>query len=96
MSVQRIFDDKGHGGFFIYDDGKKIAEMIVGIKEKVMTVYHTEVETEAEGKGFAKQLLEDMVSYAREEKLKVVPQCPFVHAQFKRHEEEYRNIWQHT
>ena len=38
-------------------------------------------------------LLEKMVSYAREENKKVIPKCSYVHAQFKRHADEYKDIW---
>ena len=34
-----------------------------------------------------------MVTYAREHHLKVTPYCPYVHAQLKRHPEQYADIW---
>jgi hypothetical protein len=47
----------------------------------------------AEGKGLGKKLLEEMVNYARKNKLKVIALCPYVFAQFRRHPEEYADIW---
>jgi predicted GNAT family acetyltransferase len=41
----------------------------------------------------AQQLLNHMVEYAREHKLKVIPLCPYVLAQFKRHPEKYVDLW---
>jgi predicted GNAT family acetyltransferase len=35
-----------------------------------------------------------MAAYARGHHLKVIPLCPFVNAQFKRHPEEYADIWE--
>ena len=67
--------------------------MIISISGKELTVYHTEVVPEAEGKGLAKKLLDAMVSYAREHKMKVIPLCPYVHAQFKRHPDEYKDVY---
>lgn len=79
--------------FDIYDEDGKAGEMIFDIKGKDLTVYHTEVEPEKEGKGYAKMLLDAMVDYVRENRFIVIPMCPYVHAQFKRHEELYRDIW---
>ena len=79
--------------FFIEDDGNKIARMYAQEDPGVLTVIHTEVAPEGEGKGLAKQLLVRMVAYARENGMKVIAECPYVHAQFARRPEEYRDIW---
>ena len=81
------------GSFEINEGGIKLAEMEVGIAGDTLTVYHTEVAPEAEGKGLAKVLLTSMVEYARSNNLKVVPLCVFVLGQFKRHPEAYADIW---
>ena len=91
--VKLKLNDKGHGGFYIMDGEEQLGEMEVSVLEKNLTVYHTEVSPKAEGKGFAKKLLNTMVEYARKNDLKVTPLCPFVHAQFKRHPEEFADIW---
>lgn len=78
------------------EERERIAEMVIGINGKDLTVYHTEVSSKAEGKGLAKKLLEEMVAYAREKKLSVIPMCPFVHAQFKRHPDQYADLWNKT
>jgi predicted GNAT family acetyltransferase len=91
--VQLVLNSKGHGAFLIKEDNERIAEMVIAVDDKNLTVYHTEVSSKAEGKGLAKKLLETMVAYAREKKLMVIPLCPFVHAQFKRHPELYLDIW---
>jgi predicted GNAT family acetyltransferase len=46
-----------------------------------------------EGRGFAGLLLERLVNYAKESGLKIVPLCPYVNAQFRRHPEKYAEIW---
>lgn len=78
--------------FNLYLEGKKIGEMIVEIREGDMTVFHTEVDPDQEGKGYAAQLLEAMTSYVRAHDLKVVPMCTYVHVQFDRHAEKYQDI----
>lgn len=80
--------------FNIYKDKKKIGEMIVETSGKDLIVYHTEIDVEEENNGYASQLLEHMVSYAREHHLGVAPLCPYVHVQFQRHPEKYKDIWE--
>lgn len=81
------------GEIQLFLDDQKAGKMDISVIGKKLTVYHTEVNPEHEGKGFAKILLEKLVSYARENNLKIVPLCPFVHAQFKRHPELYNDVW---
>jgi uncharacterized protein len=83
----------GKGVFIIRENDEKLAEMAIGISGKNLTVYHTEVSEKLRGKGVSMQLLDTMVTYAREHQLKVIPLCPFVNAQFKRHPEKYEDIW---
>ena len=83
----------GQQAFTIEEDGTQLGEMVMSIAGGTMTVYHTEVAPEAEGRGLAKILLNSMVTYAREHTLKVIPLCVFVQAQFKRHPDMYSDIW---
>jgi predicted GNAT family acetyltransferase len=91
--VKLNLNDKGHGAFYIMDGADQLGEMVVSITSSNLTVYHTEVSAKAEGKGYAKKLLNEMVDYARKNNLKVIPLCPYVHAQFKRHPKEYADVW---
>jgi predicted GNAT family acetyltransferase len=92
--IKLELNERKHGAFNLYEDGIRIGEMVVSISGPALTVYHTEVDQAQEGKGFARQLLEKMVAYARENGLKVIPLCPYVHAQFRHHPEAYTDIWQ--
>ena len=78
--------------FNLYLDGNKTGEMIVEIRGSDMTVFHTEVDPDQEGKGYAGELLKAMTSYVRDHHLKVIPMCTYVHAQFKRHPDQYADI----
>ncbi|WP_276504757.1 GNAT family N-acetyltransferase [Terrimonas pollutisoli] len=91
--IQLKLNEKKHGGFYIVDGDEQLGEMEISVAGDKLTVYHTEVSPELEGKGFAKKLLATMVDYARKQALKVVPLCPYVNAQFKRHPDEYADIW---
>ncbi|GAB3168238.1 GNAT family N-acetyltransferase [Telluribacter humicola] len=92
--VQLILTGKRRGSFVIQDGEELLGEMVLGISSRYLTVYHTEISPKAEGKGLAHQLLTTMVAYAREHSLKVIPMCPYVHAQFKRHPELYDDVWE--
>jgi uncharacterized protein len=91
--IELKFDNNERGAFVIEDNNERIAEMAFGKKDTNLIIYHTEVSDKLKGKGIAQELLEHMVNYAREENLQVVPLCPYVHAQFKRHPEKYQDIW---
>ena len=91
--VKLILNEKNHGGFYVLDGAEQLGEMVVSISASDLTVYHTEVPAKAEGKGYAKKMLNAMVNYARTNNLKVIPLCPYVHAQFKRHTDEYADVW---
>jgi uncharacterized protein len=92
--IQLQLNDKGRGKFLVEENGEQLGEMEVAIADEKLIAYHTEVLPKAEGKGLAKKLLANMVEYARSHNLKVVALCPYVHAQFKRHEDLYGDIWE--
>ena len=91
--VQLKLNHQGKGGFFAMNGEKQLGEMEVSVSEKNLVVYHTEVDPASEGKGIAKEMLATMVDYARKNGLKVIPLCPYVHAQFKRRADEYNDVW---
>ena len=79
--------------FNLFDQDKKIGEMIVETIGDNLKVYHTEVDDDQAGKGYAKELLNAMADYARSNQLKVIPLCTHVALQFKRHPGDYADIW---
>jgi predicted GNAT family acetyltransferase len=92
--IKLKLDKSGSGEFYIVNaGGEKIGQMVIGISENNLTVYHTEIIPEFEGKGLAKKLLETMVAYARDNNLKVIPLCAFVYKWFSNHAEAYGDIW---
>lgn len=91
--IQVELNENGRGAFFIDDEGVRIAEMVFSIADNNLTVYHTEVSEKLKGKGVAGKLLETMVGYVRTHNLKVIPLCPYVNLQFKRHPDQYKDIW---
>lgn len=85
--------ENGKGAFLIEEAGERLAEMVIDISGNNLTVYHTEVSDKLKGQGVATQLLETMVAYARAQRLKVIALCPYVSVQFRRHADQYKDIW---
>ncbi|TMA24576.1 MAG: N-acetyltransferase [Deltaproteobacteria bacterium] len=83
MTVQR--EQQGHrGAFFIDQDGVRAAELTfsAGPDGKLVMLDHTEVGESLRGQGIARKLVEAAVMWARQEKIKLVPVCPFARAVF--------------
>lgn len=91
--IEIKLENDDRGAFVIEEGGQKIAEMAFGKKGDDLIVFHTEVSDKLKGKGVSTMLLDRMVAYAREEKLKVVPLCQYVLVQFQRHPDKYADIW---
>ena len=53
----------------------------------VLVADHTFVPPEARGRGIAERLVEALIEDARKEGNRIVPQCSYVEAQFRRHPE---------
>ena len=91
--IKLSLNPAGHGAFLIEKEGERLAEMVVSVAGENLTVYHTEVSEKLRGQGVAAKLLKAMTTYVREHGLKVIPLCPYVHAEFKRHPDQYADIW---
>jgi uncharacterized protein len=91
--IELKLKDNGRGAFVIDEGDVRIAEMEIAVANGNLTVFHTEVAEKLKGKGIASKLLSTMADYARDKKLKVIPLCPYVLAQFKRHPDQYADIW---
>ena len=91
--IELKLENNGKGAFVLEEAGERLAEMAIGISGENLTVYHTEVSDKLKGQGVASKLLATMVDYARQHKLKVIALCPYVLAQFKRHPEQYADVW---
>ena len=57
-----------------------------------ITMYHTEVEPEFEGRGLADELAHVALDDVRRRGLVLVPLCPFVAAYIRRHPDDYLDL----
>jgi len=76
--------------FEITRDGKVAFSRYMLVGEK-MVIEHTEVPIELEGKGIGSQIVRAALDYARAQKLKVMPLCPFTAGFIHRHP-EYQDL----
>jgi predicted GNAT family acetyltransferase len=77
------------GGIFYYTNGgNRVGEMHYRmLGQDKMIIDHTEVDEKMEGHGIGKNLLEALVKYVRENKIKVIPRCSFAQVTFQRMKE---------
>ena len=93
MEVILKLNEEQRGAFILKQGDKQIGEMDIAVRGNEVIVYHTEISPEAEGKGLSMRLMEALNEYARENNFKVNPLCSFVHGQFKKHPDMYKDLW---
>ena len=82
------------GIFYIEKDKAMVAEMVYTMPSaETMIIEHTEVSESLKGQNIGTKLVKTAVEYARKNKLKIIPLCPFTLSVFKRHPEEYADVW---
>ncbi|WP_407404849.1 GNAT family N-acetyltransferase [Chryseobacterium sp.] len=74
-------------------NGKKVGYMSIAIDGRLINVHYTKIDPDLEGKGYAKILLDELVSYAEDNNLMIDPECEFVHQQLENHPKRYKGIW---
>jgi predicted GNAT family acetyltransferase len=72
---------------FEIENADGVAELTYRLGNHHITLVHTEVARALEGKGYGGILVRAALEFARAEKLRVVPLCPFVRAYITRHPE---------
>ena len=73
-----------NGRFFIEKDGEMLAEMsYVPASDEQIEVNHTYVADELRGQGIGGKLIEEAVSYAREQNKKIIPTCSYAKAKLE-------------
>jgi predicted GNAT family acetyltransferase len=81
--VERVAHGDHKGAFVVLRGEERLAEMTWSrAGETRVMIDHTWVSDELRGLGIARKLLEHAVAWAREERLLVVPVCPYAKAQF--------------
>lgn len=86
MKIEHNKTDKG-GKFAADNDGKEIAEMTYKYRGSDIVIEHTFVEEAHRNEGLGGKLVKSAVDFARNESIKIIPQCPFAREEFKENPE---------
>lgn len=80
------------GTFYIGEKNKPMADMTYSkAGSNTIIIDHTEVSDALKGKGAGKQLVTAAVDYARQNKIKIIPLCPFAKSVFEK-VKEFRDV----
>lgn len=84
---------KGMNSFYVGDseENPKAQMEYKLLGEDVVEIHHTEVSQELQGEGVGKELLSELVDWARTENMKILPSCPYAEKQLKKNP-EYDNM----
>lgn len=81
-------DNSNFGSFYIEEKGNRIAELAYTWRSNdVISIDHTEVDENLEGKGVGSALVDRIVTFARQKGIKLILYCPFAKTVFERHQE---------
>jgi uncharacterized protein len=94
MDTSNITNNVAAHRFELRTDGG-LAVLQYVLRDGSIDFTHTKVPQKAEGQGFAGALVHAALEYARNEKLTVVPTCPFVKAYLAKHA-EYADLVKQT
>lgn len=92
-TIEFKLNESTDGGFYIFENNRQIAELEFSVENNILNAYHTGVRKELEGQGIAQRLFDAMVEYARENHYRITPSCSYILAKFRRHPDEFGNIW---
>lgn len=81
MKIEHV-DDGRKGAFYVREDNHLLAEMTyLWSGDRRIIIDHTEVDSAFKGRGVGQQLLAEVIAFAREQKIRIMPLCPFAKAQ---------------
>lgn len=86
MAEPEIVDNRALNRFELHADGE-IAFILYSRAQNSIRLIHTEVPDSLRGKGIGSALVKGVLRLAEQQKLSVVPACPFVAQYLKRHPE---------
>ena len=79
--VVQINGGKGYFAVLVNQKQEALMTFVYAGQDKII-IDHTEVNPANNGKGYGKKMVENAVSFARENNLKILPLCPFAKSVF--------------
>ena len=83
-----VVDDREAERFEVLLDGAVAGFVQYKRRHDVLSLIHTEVSPEFEGRGLASTLAKAALQAARDEGLGVLPHCPYIRAYLQRHPDD--------
>lgn len=83
----KIEQENNHtsGRFYIEENGQHLALLSYTWRDdKTLIIDHTEVDESLQGKGTGMDLVKAAVEYAREQSVKIIPQCSYAQHVFNK------------
>ena len=81
-----VVNNQANHRFELQADGG-MALLVYEVRDDRLVLIHTEVPKAYEGRGYGGQLVRAAMEYAQDQRLSVVPVCPFARTYLRRHPE---------
>lgn len=85
-----IHDEKG-SRFYLQSEGKESYLRYEHINDSLINLITTYVPPQLRGKGLASKLAKQALEYAKQNNLKIIPQCSFIRTYLERNK-EYQSL----
>lgn len=93
MREEIIAQRQGNSFELIGSKGKVGEITFLMVDTNTWMIDHTYVDPDYRGQKLAKRLLDLVVNEARAKGRKIIPSCSYALAEFRRHENEYKDVW---
>jgi predicted GNAT family acetyltransferase len=85
--MAEVIHDKKESRFYLEADGKESFLRYEHINAGLINIISTYVPPQQRGKGLASQLAKEALEYAKQNNIKIIPQCGFIRAYLQKNKE---------
>jgi predicted GNAT family acetyltransferase len=91
--IELKINEFNQAAFLIQEGNNVYAELLFVFRGSRLVAYHTEVSEQLQGQGIARQLLNKLVAFARDNHFRIMVLCPYIDSIFRKNPELYNDIW---